>query len=133
MKVEIMLAMPIYQLASLCLTVGFKPNYDNENSDMFTEVDSVCIPNFDIDAFLQEAKENHIFGLEVNDVFGTYSEFMEECPTIATFLKSWSVDTCPQIINAIYIDEMGNAKLVASGLEMSDTQWSISNGLFGRK
>lgn len=133
MKNEIMLAMPIYQLASLCLTVGYKPNYDSENSDMYTDVVSVCIPNFSIDAFLQEANENHLFGLEDNDVFGTYAEFLEECPTVAEFLEEWSTSTCPHIINAMYIDEMGNAKLVASGLEIAGTQWAKADGLFGAR
>lgn len=133
MRSEIMLAMPIYQLASLCLTVGYKPNYDNENSDMFSYVDSICVTGFDIDDFVSEANGHHIFGLEDNDCFETYAEFAESCPTVAKYLEDWSTHLCPQIINAIYIDELGGAKLVASGLELETTQWQRAEGFFGKR
>jgi hypothetical protein len=120
MPKELMLAMPVNQLASLCLTVAYYPSHEHEF--YAREIENVEVNQFYIEKFLEEAQFN--FGLDEFD-FSSHEDFEENAPTLAHLLTKWQPGLCPHIINAMYIDEMGTAKVVASGLEMVEG-WTVS-------
>lgn len=119
--------MPINQLASLCLTVGYYPNYSEQTEHHAHEVENIVVSNFEIDSFIREAQQSFIFGLDEFE-YESFEELEDDCPTVAKYLNKWKRGLSPRIISALYIDEMGKCMIVAEGLDVENTQWEVSKG-----
>ena len=110
MQSEIQGHMPIGMLASLVVTVAYRPEYDTDKvyADDIPNPITVVVPEMYIDKFVEEARFN--LGLEEYEDFAS-----EELDTLDKFIETYK-GYCPFIVNAMFVDFMGKV-LVIEDLE----------------
>lgn len=107
MNREIMTAMPIGMLSSLVVTISYIPDYDSEDlrACEVPSPETVAVPGLYLEKFLDEA----YLGLNLEEYIRDYEE--ENMPTLAEYITTYE-GFCPQIVNAMYVDEMGRVKVL---------------------
>lgn len=110
MQSEIQGHMPIGMLASLVVTVAYRPEYSTDKvyADDIPMPVTIVVPEMYVDKFVEEARFN--LGLE------EYVDFAaEELDTLDKFIETYK-GYCPYIVNSMFVDFMGKV-LVIEDLE----------------
>lgn len=109
---EIMASRPVGMLESLVLTIGYKPDYTQENEALAVAAPdpvTIVIPSIFMERFIDGAQ--HIFGMEESVDFTDQESGMFYSEDVSRSLP-YERDWCPYIINAMFVDMMGSIQVL---------------------
>ncbi|CAM0017279.1 hypothetical protein VPHD239_0121 [Vibrio phage D239] len=130
---EIMTSRPVGMLESLVLTIGYTPDYAQENEALAVAAPdpvTIVIPQVFVERFLEDAQ--NIFGMDESVDFTDQDNGMfysEDLERSLPYERNW----CPFIINAMYVDMMGSIQVLDESQLDIAAQFPSAANLFANK